>query len=1031
MHKIFVHLSDLHYRLNWEEDQGVVLKSFFADLGKQLNKLNVDNVYLVFSGDIVQAGGNQELYQHFLEYFDVELNKVGIPKSRRICVPGNHDVSVDFIKDNFFEHRGIVSQEIQDWEFNNYVSKQPRLIVDKFQNYKKFEVDFANFGISNESVSGHGWNISDEISIFCLNTALYSSGGFNSIDDKGKLCIDTRALYKWVQENDAKAKILVMHHPVDWLAEWSQVELTKIIKAEFCLCLSGHVHDQSYFYSINKERGTINCSAPPLLTNKKDNLGYSLITVSSEGVEEIYYRQWTKNNSFVTGVNFSDSDDGKVIIDQAINRNQVDKKKVDSEDHQSENFISRYLSDKLADALKSFSAQPIVWVEPVLSKSNNIHRDSEENKKYIVPVCELLDTTESIIIQAPPQFGLTCLAHYLVREAWNAQQEFWVYIDSKTIEWHSIEKIVTKELKLLNLNKSDIKRVVIDSWVNADKNSIKYLNKANSLFTEIPIYVMQTIDDSQFLNELSSNENPEKLNRAFEQLHLLALPRERIRKVVADYNNERHIGEEDAVISKVVADLDVLNIHRTPLNCLTLLKVSEKYFDESPINRAEMIKMILFLLFNSESIPGYKSRPDLKDCEYVLGRLCEDMIRNNNYNFTRDNFIKSLSKFCEDRVLYLEVEVVFDVLYSNCIIIKRDSLYCFRFSYWVYYFAASRMQQDSLFANFILEDRRYAAFPEIIEFYTGIDRSREDAIKILIRDLRETCSIVDKKVGLPSEMNPLDYISWNPSDKSIEKMQQQISEDVINSSLPDSVKDQYADKSYDQKQPYNQSIGQIFNEYSLSTLLQCVKAASRALRNSDYVNPDTKRELLTEITRCWEQFSKVLIAIVPALAVKGNADIDGLSVILLGNFGSTVENRLMRILENVPYNVMDWFRRDLYSEKMGPLLFEKIDEEKNGLTRHELILLLLHQRPRNWNVKVREYIVDMPKNSFYLYDTFESLKTQYRYAFVNAKALKEMEYLIKMCAAKHTLGTRNPGTQSINKVSDKILPPRKPQLDGK
>jgi hypothetical protein len=77
----------------------------------------------------------------------------------------------------------------------------------------------------------------------------------------------------------------------------------------------------------------------------------------------------------------------------------------------------------------------------------------------------------------------------------------------------------------------------------------------------------------------------------------------------------------------------VLNLHRTPLNCLTLLKVSEIDFDESPVNRSEMIKRVLFLLFNIDDVPTYKTRPDLKDCEYVLGYFCEHLIRDGAYSF--------------------------------------------------------------------------------------------------------------------------------------------------------------------------------------------------------------------------------------------------------------------------------------------------------------------------------------------------------------------------------------------------------------
>ena len=57
--------------------------------------------------------------------------------------------------------------------------------------------------------------------------------------------------------------------------------------------------------------------------------------------------------------------------------------------------------------------------------------------------------------------------------------------------------------------------------------------------------------------------------------------------------------------------------------------------------------------------------------------------------------------------------------------------------------------------------------------------------------------------------------------------------------------------------------------------MQKIKASSRALRNSDYADPDTKRILLTEITRSWEQISKVLFALTPILASRGQATFEG------------------------------------------------------------------------------------------------------------------------------------------------------------
>jgi len=68
MNKYIIHLSDIHYRENWEEEQGVVLNEFFSDLSKQIEKLDSPNIYLALSGDICQTGDNIDLYQSFYNF---------------------------------------------------------------------------------------------------------------------------------------------------------------------------------------------------------------------------------------------------------------------------------------------------------------------------------------------------------------------------------------------------------------------------------------------------------------------------------------------------------------------------------------------------------------------------------------------------------------------------------------------------------------------------------------------------------------------------------------------------------------------------------------------------------------------------------------------------------------------------------------------------------------------------------------------------------------------------------------------------
>lgn len=675
--------------------------------------------------------------------------------------------------------------------------------------------------------------------------------------------------------------------------------------------------------------------------------------------------------------------------------------------------------ERLNKALKAFSSQPIIWLEPILSNTNEISQNPDENFTKRINISELIDNPASFIINAPPQFGMTCLAHHLVWEAWE-KGDFWLYLDSDETKSHNIHKAAIREAEALGMKISDVKAIILDSWNNYEIDSLKKLKTLSDSYKDIPLIVMHRVEDAKFLNE----KHDIKIERIFVTLFLLALPREQIRKAVSEYNRVREIGAEDKVLTKVVSDLEVLNIHRTAMNCFTLLKVAEKYFDDSPINRTAMIEKVLDVLFNTDSLPRYKTKPDLKDCEYILGKYCEKMIRNKKYSFTRDELIKELKSYCENQKIDLEIEIVFDILIANNIIIKHDIDFGFRAAFWVYYFAARRMHSDPSFAQFIFTSKNYIACPEIIEFYTGIDRSKLDAIEILTKDIKQTCDIVNSKVRLTGDMDIFSQIHWRPTEQQIEAVQNQLSESVLNSGLPDSIKDKFADRTYNQLRPYNQSIQAFFEEYSLHNLIQNIRASARALRNSDYVKPEAKQEILNEILRSWEQISNVLIALTPILAANGEAGFDGAGwhLDLVDDWGATVEIRTNRIIQANMTNVVGMFKEDIYSSKIAPLLYEQFEKENDARRKHKIALLLIFCRPREWRKQIQNYIVSLHKNSFYLYDTHNALLSKYNFDFITDEERREISLLVKMCFAKHEFGSKNPTPSEMAKV--KISKPK-------
>ena len=328
------------------------------------------------------------------------------------------------------------------------------------------------------------------------------------------------------------------------------------------------------------------------------------------------------------------------------------------------------------------------------------------------------------------------------------------------------------------------------------------------------------------------------------------------------------------------------------------------------------------------------------------------------------------------------------------------------------------MNMNKEFLQNVYVNKRYLDFPEIIEFYTGIDRNKEDALRILNKDLDETLLTLRNKVKIPDSINPYKSISWDPDIKALEKEEAKIGENVISSGLPDEVKDKYEDKNYNQTRPYNQVINSVIRDYSFLVLMRQISATSRALRNSDFVDASLKKEILDKIILSWNEINKLLIILSPLLADKGNIAFEGANFYLdEEDFNMDDPNqKRIAVLLAVPTNVVKIFKDDLFSIKMGPLLINKAEKESNSLLKHELMLLIISERPKEWNKIIDSYIISLDKNSFFLSDTLSVLNYNIDYKATEASDKRILGMLASKCRAKNIFNNNNPDLGLINRL---------------
>ena len=1020
MRHTFLHLSDLHYRPGWPESTDLVWKAFCADLATQIS--HYDDPHLVFSGDLAFAGGTENLYSAFATNIAEGL-RGHFSRDRIICVPGNHDISQEALRPFVTIQMGALAELTSEALFNDHVPQlSDMLFRPKLRDYIAAEATFAKYGCCQTNLGGTGWDLANGIGVYCLNTALCSYAHLTdsqgaAISDKGKLMIDTRVMQQWLLQTTSTNRILVMHHPVEWLTPWANSELDKIIAKDFRLVFSGHLHQATATFSSRGHNGVVEVSAPPLFTSKSDLLGYSFVTLDTEtGDVEVQYRQWTPGHKFVAGTALSNTDTG-VVSFPPWTRPPLSIE--DTKPLPTPGDTQAILQVEFEEATTSYSSKQTSWVDRDLASMPETDPD-RDNANLITPQ-DLIDNLRPLVVRAPRQFGLTCLGRYIALQHWrqNANGNVVAMLDVVTIPAHrqGVLRSLEERCQELGVQTTSLAAIILDNYCG-DKPSRRILKELRLAFPQVPTIVLQSIDDCARIADAIEIGNVAE----FETLYLWALTKTRLRELVTAYVQEIDDLDDDLVTARVNADIEALNIHRSPLNCLMILRLAEQTFEESPVNRTEMIGRVLTLLFlQFDQIPRYATRPDLKDCEYALGYFCEWLVRAERTTFSKSEFYDKAFEYCKAQLLDLDVEVLFAFLVIKNVLVRKGTDFGFRFSYWLYYFAAHRMHHDQVFSTFILRDGRYAAYPELIEFYAGIDRRRSDAVACLITDLARMNSDFLTRTRIAPNLNPFGHARWSPDQAALKQLQDEVTNSMTESALPAAVKDAVADKQYDRARPYYQELGRFIETASLRQLMQAIRGAARVLRNSDHVAPEAKTALLDEVLSSWIRVCQILVILSPVLAVQRKATFEDISFII-ADWDEKEEppDRWAAIMTCILDNVVSWFQDDIFSKKMGALFCNHIKTHPAELSEVLVLLIMIRQKAPGWARETKRFILREHKNSFYLSRIFAALRTESRIGFFGERTRQELRHLAAMTIAKHKLGVKRPNAKLIRKAAEAL-----------
>ena len=1039
----FVHVSDLHYRTGWPEEIGEVEKAFFDDLKMQIK--NLDNPYLIFSGDLVQSGGDQSLYNSLKKEFVSKLNRLGFDKSKLIFVPGNHDVDQSAVSQEIPLHNDFRNYKPSESAINNYLAENPEFSRKKFSNYLMFAEDITEHSLNSDQMNGKGFLLDNEVGIYLLNTAIFSSGGvkdpggsfkdpfvasntgFDSgvkdpdgreIPDYGYLHVDTREMMNWLNHNDLKYKILVMHHPIGWLSENMRTRMGGIINNYFDIVLHGHTHDQNISSYHSVDGSSLVLSSPPLFTRRDGKSAYSLVKLTANKDVSVTYRAWSGKSNFVPGVQLTNAETGTINISLSTLKSPPSNQ---LHDDISSDFVGEILEGYIDKAVSYFDNDNQFWVEPDIASAPETAK-KDENLKTI-SCTEFASDFKTTILRAPPQFGLSTLGSYFAKSYWEQQKEkLPVLIDSDACK--NYDRAITRFVKALPEVKVagnlPIGLIILDNFSETDSQKIRQANEISKAYPDATLVILSRSEEINF----GENSLIGQLKFQFETRYIWSLQRAQIRILVTQFLQTNTGFDEDQTVDYIVSQFTNLNLHRTAHNTILLFTILQNQADSDPVNRIEMIKKFLHIKFSKiQSVPKYNTLPDLEDCLYVMGNFVEKLAEINKFEFEEKFFMRTAIEYCDQKGLAIEVNVLFNCLVDAGVLICRDKKYSFQFTYWLYFFMAHRMHKEESFFDYILRGDKYSRYPEVIEYYSGIDRQASGLINYLANDLStENKAFMDRSQFKP-EFDPALGLSWEPQEDQISETLRLVKDEVEHSKLPKEIKDAAADRNFDRSLPYDQKVKEFIKDSSLALCIQKMKASARALRNSDYAEIEGKKRLFSEVMATMTSEMHLVAILAPILSETGRLSFEGMGYFLNESFDDydNEDDKIIAILRSIPFNMANRYLDDVYSPKMTPILYDYIKNTKSEQEKALLIWFIIHKKPEDWEEITKEYIYSLNRDSFYLYILAHHVLGDYEFGFNKSVNVQKLRTLTGIIYGYHHTKARRVNLKTIKEFANKML----------
>ena len=626
-----------------------------------------DTVFV--TGDIAYSGQ----YAQYSLFYDLllipVLDALEIGVDRVVILPGNHDsdrrawkASSSLIRDQLSEHHStetVNNQIVEYLEDEFKVFSAFKSLNEKIDGFKKSRPVLANRLYCAYDIDGVG--------VACVNTAWLAFR-----EDRGKLMVGERQIVDLINSIRAKGtKILLMHHPLEWLHPEDRAVVSDILYRSNISCMFyGHMHE----FSVGKESHFDEDSLLKIQTGKLDLnqdgtvTGYCVLSLNEENNFEdgrIYFRKWNAKTSAFEAwterannglLDFSTKD---AIPFDASRFAEICSRKRDyiERDLLCNVGLTHEQQRMLSDV---FVCPSLTWdIGPTTEVQGEAKLAYEKNKS--LDLDSLLSLGDSLVLLGGENSGKSTLAKRIAIFYLNAQSEgdlskIFYYVDARD---RSLSKAKRIRDGLLGFYFDDhdggsceakIERkishrnavILIDSCEQLDALSIKGVFDFISSNPEPRYILCAQLSARTVLAEWSTRISEAK---KFRFLRVCGLKRSHIRELFGNWSPSSR-GRNTHVVTQAIRSITGAGMPSNPFVYTMLLSIKERKSTtyRTFMHEADLIENFIEIILEKHVLTT-RNDPQYKDLLLFVGFVAAKMQESDLFSIAETEMTKAVSDF--------------------------------------------------------------------------------------------------------------------------------------------------------------------------------------------------------------------------------------------------------------------------------------------------------------------------------------------------------------------------------------------------